>query len=115
MPKELMGVVQFRMAMAWQRVERAEDVHPRFLRDASVMSEMRWPAIESRRDHAGTIKIESSDGGSVPTLPSKSLGAIHSFLLPGFASIVGSNRRRQPLDRPRDNEPFSSHDPSALR
>jgi hypothetical protein len=33
MPKELMGVVQFRMAMAWQRVERAEDVHPRFVRD----------------------------------------------------------------------------------
>ena len=34
MPKELMGVVQFRMAIAWQRVERAEDVHPWFLRDA---------------------------------------------------------------------------------
>jgi hypothetical protein len=28
-----MGVVQFRMAMAWQRVEHAEDVYPRFLRD----------------------------------------------------------------------------------
>lgn len=34
LPKELMGVFQFRMAMAWQRVERAEDVHPWFLRDA---------------------------------------------------------------------------------
>lgn len=34
MPKELMGVAQFRMAMAWQRVESPEQVHPWFLRDA---------------------------------------------------------------------------------
>jgi nicotinamidase-related amidase len=34
LPKELMGVSQFRMAMAWQRVKSAEDVTPWFLRDA---------------------------------------------------------------------------------
>jgi nicotinamidase-related amidase len=34
LPKELMGVSQFRMAMAWQRVESVEEVKPWFLRDA---------------------------------------------------------------------------------
>ena len=33
LPKELMGVTQFRMAMAWQRVESPEQVQPWFLRD----------------------------------------------------------------------------------
>ena len=31
LPRELMGVSQFRMAMAWQRTERADDVQPWFL------------------------------------------------------------------------------------
>ena len=34
LPRELMGTFQFRMAMAWQRVQRPEDVHPWFLRDS---------------------------------------------------------------------------------
>ena len=34
LPKELMGVSQFRMAMAWQRVKSPEEVKPWFLRDA---------------------------------------------------------------------------------
>src|SRR5262245_22370827 len=34
MPRELMGVFQWRMAMAWQRVDRVEDVKPWFLRDS---------------------------------------------------------------------------------
>jgi len=33
LPKELMGVFQWRMAMAWQRVESVEQVQPWFLRD----------------------------------------------------------------------------------
>src|SRR5439155_567785 len=32
LPRELMGVSQFRMAMAWQRTERVDDVQPWFLR-----------------------------------------------------------------------------------
>lgn len=32
-PKEAMGVFQLRMAMAWQRVDRVEEVRPWFLRD----------------------------------------------------------------------------------
>jgi nicotinamidase-related amidase len=34
LPKELMGVSQFRMAMAWQRVKSPNEVNPWFLRDA---------------------------------------------------------------------------------
>jgi nicotinamidase-related amidase len=34
LPKELMGVAQFRMAMAWQRVKSPSEVKPWFLRDA---------------------------------------------------------------------------------
>jgi nicotinamidase-related amidase len=34
LPRELMGVSQFRMAMAWQGVQSADQVRPRFLRDA---------------------------------------------------------------------------------
>src|SRR5262249_51690191 len=34
MPRELMGVFQLRMAMAWQRVSTVDEIKPRFLRDA---------------------------------------------------------------------------------
>ena len=34
LPKELMGVTQLRMALAWQRVESVEQVKPWFLRDS---------------------------------------------------------------------------------
>jgi nicotinamidase-related amidase len=33
LPKELMGMSQFRMAMVWQRVDSPEEVNPWFLRD----------------------------------------------------------------------------------
>jgi nicotinamidase-related amidase len=34
LPKELMGMSQYRMAMAWQRTDSPEQVDPWFLRDA---------------------------------------------------------------------------------
>ena len=34
LPRELMGVSQFRMAMAWQRVKSVNEVQPWFLRDS---------------------------------------------------------------------------------
>jgi nicotinamidase-related amidase len=34
LPKELMGVFGFRMAMTWQRVDRVDDVNPWFLPDS---------------------------------------------------------------------------------
>src|SRR5713226_9931809 len=35
LPKELMGVSQMRMAMAWQRVKSVDEVKPWFLRDST--------------------------------------------------------------------------------
>src|ERR1700721_4602727 len=34
LPRELMGVSQFRMAMAWQKVKSVDEVKPWFLRDS---------------------------------------------------------------------------------
>ena len=34
LPKELMGVSQLRMGMAWQRVKKVDDIKPWFLRDS---------------------------------------------------------------------------------
>jgi nicotinamidase-related amidase len=34
LPRELMGAFQYRMAMAWQHVDHADEVQPWFLRDA---------------------------------------------------------------------------------
>src|SRR5262245_8548180 len=34
LPKELMGMLQYRMAMAWQRTDSPDQVNPWFLRDA---------------------------------------------------------------------------------
>src|SRR5216684_9375345 len=35
LPRELMGVAQFRMAMAWQRVKSVDEIKPWFLRDST--------------------------------------------------------------------------------
>jgi biuret amidohydrolase len=43
LPKELMGMSQFRMGMTWQRVESPDEVNPWFLRDApgfQIVSEL---------------------------------------------------------------------------
>src|SRR6202171_5102745 len=54
LPKELMGVSQFRMAMAWQRVKSPNEVKPWFLRDAPgvhllpEMNQLRSDAIFER-------------------------------------------------------------------
>lgn len=36
LPKELMGVFQLRMAMAWQRVQSVDEVKPWFLPDSPI-------------------------------------------------------------------------------
>ena len=38
LPRELMGSFQYRMAMAWQRVDHVDQVQPWFLRDSSAFS-----------------------------------------------------------------------------
>jgi nicotinamidase-related amidase len=49
LPKEMMGIAQYRMAMAWQRVQSPEEVKPWFLRDSpafGIVSEVEPLASE---------------------------------------------------------------------
>jgi Isochorismatase family len=48
LPRELMGVFQYRMAMAWQRVDDPAEVAPWFLRD-SPGSRPNWIRVRARR------------------------------------------------------------------
>src|SRR5260370_8462649 len=57
LPKELMGVSQFRMAMAWQRVKSPNEGKPWFLRDAPgfhLISEMNPQPTEAIFHHITT-------------------------------------------------------------
>jgi nicotinamidase-related amidase len=50
LPRELMGAFQYRMAMAWQRAERPDQVEPWFLRDSpgfQIVPELRPLASEA--------------------------------------------------------------------
>jgi nicotinamidase-related amidase len=81
LPKELMGVFQFRMAMAWQRVEHVEDVSPWFVRDAPGFELL--PELEPLDREAVLDKITMSSG-----VPSKADIVLRDCGLVAFA-IVG--------------------------
>ena len=56
LPKELMGVFQFRMAMAWQRTDSPEQVNPWFLRDTpgfQIVPELSLRSTEGIFDKLG--------------------------------------------------------------
>jgi hypothetical protein len=56
LPKELMGMFQFRMAMAWQRVDSPDQVDPWFLRDApgfQIVPELSPRPTEGQIDDVG--------------------------------------------------------------
>src|SRR5215471_15980293 len=50
LPKELMGVSQYRMAMSWQRTDSPEKVSPWFLRDAPGFQIV--PEVQPRQSEA---------------------------------------------------------------
>src|SRR5438309_5618603 len=58
LPKELMGVSQLRMAMAWQRVKSVEEIKPWFLRDAPAFQLI--PELKPRASEAIFDKIAMS-------------------------------------------------------
>jgi biuret amidohydrolase len=87
MPKELMGVVQFRMAMAWQRVERAEDVHPWFLRDAPGFPIA--PELIPRSSEAIFDKITMSAFEGTPLDIVLRDAGVNAFAIVGVATEIG--------------------------
>jgi nicotinamidase-related amidase len=87
MPKELMGVFQFRMAMAWQRVERAEDVHPWFLRDSPGFSIV--PELAPRPSEAIFDKITMSAFEGTPLDIVLRDAGVNAFAIVGVATEIG--------------------------
>jgi nicotinamidase-related amidase len=87
LPKELMGVFQFRMAMAWQRVEHAEDVSPWFVRDAPGFELL--PELEPLESEAVLDKITMSAFEGTPLdIVLRDCGLV-AFAIVGVATEIG--------------------------
>jgi len=87
LPKELMGVFQLRMAMAWQRVGAVEEVRSVFLRDSPGFHLL--PEMTPHTSEAVFDKITmSAFEGTLLDIALRDCG-INAFLIVGVAMEVG--------------------------
>ena len=87
LPKELMGVFQFRMAMAWQRVDTVEQVSPWFLRDSPGFQLV--PELAPRPSEAIFDKITMSAFEGTPLdIALRDCGLV-AFAIVGVATEIG--------------------------
>jgi biuret amidohydrolase len=87
LPKELMGLFQTRQAMAWQRVDRVEDVEPWFPRDSPQVQIV--PELEPLPSEAVSDKIAmSAFSGTFLDMALRDLGIV-SFTIVGIATEIG--------------------------
>lgn len=87
LPKELMGVFQLKQAMAWQRVDRVEDVEPWFPRDSPQFQIV--PELEPLASEAVSDKIAmSAFEGTFLNMALRDLG-MDAFAICGIAMEVG--------------------------
>lgn len=87
LPKELMGVSQFRMAMAWQRVKSANEVKPWFLRDSPGFHLI--PELNPLPSEAVFDKIAMSAFEGTPLDVALRDCGIDSFAIVGIAMEIG--------------------------
>ena len=87
LPRELMGVSQFRMAMAWQRVKSVDDVKPWFLRDAPAFHLI--PEMNPLPSEAIFDKIAMSAFESTPLDMALRDCGIDAFAIVGIAMEIG--------------------------
>jgi nicotinamidase-related amidase len=87
LPKELMGVSQFRMAMAWQRVKSPNQVKPWFLRDAPGFHLI--PEMNPLPSEAIFDKISMSAFEGTPLDMALRDCWIHAFVVVGIAMEIG--------------------------
>jgi nicotinamidase-related amidase len=87
LPNELTGVFQLRMAMAWQKVARAEEVSPWFLRDSPGFDLA--PELSPRSTEAVFDKITMSafEGTPLPIVL-RDCG-LNAFAIVGVATEIG--------------------------
>ena len=87
LPKELMGMFQFRMAMAWQRTDSPEKVNPWFLRDAPGFQIA--PELEPRSTEGVFDKVTmSAFEGTWLDFALRDCG-INAFIIVGVATEIG--------------------------
>jgi biuret amidohydrolase len=87
LPRELMGISQFRMAMAWQKVKSAEDVHPWFLRDSPGFHLI--PEMNPLPSEAIFDKISMSAFEGTPLDMAMRDCGITAFAIAGIAMEIG--------------------------
>jgi biuret amidohydrolase len=87
LPKELMGVSQFRMAMAWQRVKSANEVKPWFLRDSPGFNLV--PEMNPLPSEAIFDKITMSAFEGTPLDIALRDCGIDAFAIVGIAMEIG--------------------------
>jgi nicotinamidase-related amidase len=87
LPKELMGVSQFRMAMAWQRVNSPDEVRPWFLRDSPGFHLI--PEMKPLPSEAIFDKITMSAFEGTPLNIALRDCGINAFAIVGVALEIG--------------------------
>lgn len=87
LPKELMGVSQFRTAMAWQRVSTPEAVNPWFLRDSPGFQLV--PELQPLPTEAVFDKIAMSAFEGTPLDMALRDCRVDAFVIVGIAMEVG--------------------------
>jgi biuret amidohydrolase len=87
LPRELMGVFQLRMAMAWQRVKTVAEVQPWFLRDSPGFQLV--PELSPLASEAVIDKITMSAFEGTPLNIALRDCRINSFIIAGVAMEIG--------------------------
>jgi nicotinamidase-related amidase len=87
LPKELMGVFQFRMAMAWQRVDSPEAVQPWFTRDSPGFQLV--PEMSPLPSEAIFDKITMSAFEGTPLDIAMRDCGLTAFIIAGVATEIG--------------------------
>jgi nicotinamidase-related amidase len=87
LPKELMGMFQYRMAMAWQRTDSPEQVAPWFLRDALGFQII--PELQPRPSEGVFDKLAmSAFEGTWLDFALRDCG-VNAFIIVGVATEIG--------------------------
>jgi nicotinamidase-related amidase len=87
LPRNLMGVFQFRQALAWQRKTSIDELHPWFLRGSEAHEIV--PELAARDNEAVFDKIGMSAFEGTPLDTALRDCGIRSFLIAGVAIEIG--------------------------
>jgi nicotinamidase-related amidase len=87
LPKELMGMFQFRMAMGWQRIDSPEQVNPWFIRDTPAFQII--PELAPRQSEGVFDKLTmSAFQGTWLDFALRDC-SINAFIIVGVATEIG--------------------------